>query len=306
VTIPSSVTTIGDDAFWGCTSLTSVTIPRFCKIYGTSFPETCSVIRRNQSVLSWFRQLCWRSIKKNAKQDAIFLAITIVLVIIGIISSCDSALNAAKDQGMVFDDDDIAVIGVESSKRDSLEKAVIPEDIRVIGKSAFAECHNLTSVVIPDSVEVIGSGAFRNSPNLKKVQIPSSVTAIGEYAFQNCHSLESVTIPDGVKVIAKGVFQNCRNLTEMRTPAGVGGIMPHAFAGCSNLKNVQISFGTSVIAYEAFQNCRNLESVFIPDSVQLIGYQAFAGCSKLKHVTIPRNCQRGHAAFPDGCTVTRR
>ena len=88
----------------------------------------------------------------------------------------------------------------------------IPENISQIIGGAFYNCKGLTSVTIPNSVTSIGDYTFYNCSGLTSVTIPNSVTSIGDYTFYNCSGLTSVTIPNSVKSIEYGAFKSCSNL----------------------------------------------------------------------------------------------
>ena len=82
----------------------------------------------------------------------------------------------------------------------------------VIGSLAFSDCENLTSVVIGDSVTSIGDDAFSGCKNLTSVEIPNSVTSIGDGAFCYCSYLKSVTLGANVASIGSGAFNGCSSL----------------------------------------------------------------------------------------------
>ena len=95
----------------------------------------------------------------------------------------------------------------------SLTSVVIPNSVTSIGNYAFAWCESLTSIVIPNSVISIGDSAFRDCYSLTSIIIPNSVTSISEYAFYNCDSLTSIVIPNSVTSIGEYAFRDCTSLT---------------------------------------------------------------------------------------------
>ena len=110
----------------------------------------------------------------------------------------------------------------------SLESVTIPDSVTFIWNSAFKNCENLTSVIIPDSVTSIGDEAFSGCTSLTSVTIPDSVTSIEYSAFSDCTSLTSVTIPDSVTYIESGAFANTA-LSDITIPASVQDIYGNAF-----------------------------------------------------------------------------
>ena len=150
---------------------------------------------------------------------------------------------------------------------------------------AFSGCSGLTSVTIPNSVTLIGVGAFERCTGLTSVTIPNSVTSIGSSAFSYCSGLTSVTIPNSVASIGSSAFSYCSGLTSVTIPNSVTSIGVGAFFGCSGLASITIPNSVTSIGGQAFSGCSGLTSVTIPASVTSIGYQAFFGCTGLTFVT---------------------
>lgn len=101
---------------------------------------------------------------------------------------------------------------VYSSISSKIKSIIIPDTIKKIGSSAFANCDNLTSVTIPDNVTSIGNSAFASCKGLTSVTIGNRVTSIGEGAFAWCDGLTSATIGFSVTSIGGGAFSSCSEL----------------------------------------------------------------------------------------------
>ena len=137
--------------------------------------------------------------------------------------------------------------------------------------------------VIPDNVTTIGKSAFDGCAGLSEINIPNSVTCIEEYAFSKS-GLKSVEIPSSITQLSKNAFNSCTNLTNVCLSNGVSAITEQLFASCTNLISVNIPNSVTEIGSAAFYGCKNLETITIPNSITNIGYDAFYGCNNLKIV----------------------
>ena len=315
--IPSSVTSIGDYAFQGCSSLTSVTIPDSVTSIGESAFRDCSRLTSvtiPDSVTSIGSYAFWYC-----------ESLTSVTIPDSVTSIGECAFYGCSSLTSVTIPDSVTRISRSTFYGcSSLTSVTIPDSVTSIGESAFRDCSRLTSVTIPDSVTSIGEDAFLNCRSLTGVYIsdltawcnisfstdesnplyyahnlylnheqitnlviPSSVTSIGSRAFYGCSRLTSVTIPDSVTSIGSYAFVDCSRLTSVTIPDSVTRIDRYTFSGCSSLTSVTIPDSVTSIGDSAFEVCSSLTSVTIPDSVKGIGYSAFSSCSSLTSVTIP-------------------
>jgi hypothetical protein len=171
--IPNSVTSIGEGAFYGCTSLTSVTIPNSVTsigklaFYYCDSLESITIPSGVTSIENYAFYGC-ESLEK--------------------IEVDSNNKNYASIDGVLFDKGKTTLI-------------------------RYPEGKNNTTYEIPNSVTSIGNGAFDWCTNLESITIPSGVTSIGNYAFDDCSSLIFVIIPDSVTSIGKGAFLGCESLT---------------------------------------------------------------------------------------------
>ena len=183
VTIPSSVTSINDYAFSRCSGLTSVTIGN-------------SVTSIGEGAFYYCRRLTSVTIPSSVTS-------------IGRSAFSETAWYNSQPDGLVYAGN---VAYIYKGTMPDNTSITFKEGTVSIGYSAFSGCSGLTSVTIPNSVTSIGEWAFSGCSGLTSVTIPNSVTSIGSDAFSKCSGLTSVTIPNSVTSIGYGVFDGCSGL----------------------------------------------------------------------------------------------
>ena len=231
ISIPSSVTSIGNGAFNECRSLTFINIPPSVTSIGESAFENCS------SLTSINIPSSVTSIGGNAFNSCSSLTAITVDESNPIYSSENNVLFSKKDKSLIR-----AGFG--------LEKYDIPSWVTSIGNDAFRDCISLSSINIPSSVTSIGDWAFLGCSSLTSISIPSSVTSIGWSAFTGCSSLTSISIPSSVTSISGWAFENCSILKTVRFKGKMPPSMRYnIFDGISGLK-VYVPHG----ALEAYKN----------------------------------------------------
>ena len=287
-----SVTSIGDDAFNRCSSLTGIEIPNSVTSIGQGAFVYCSSLTSveiGNSVTS-------------IGDYAFYYCSSLTSVIIG------NSVTSIGDYAFVY--------------CSSLTSIQIPNSVTSIGDYAFSNCSSLTSIQIPNSVTSIGEGAFYYCKSLTSVEIGNSVTSIGDYAFSNCSSLTSVIIGNSVTSIGYGAFVYCSSLTSIQIPNSVTSIGEWALGYCSSLTSIEIGNSVTSIGNNAFAYCESLTNIvvdydnavyesrngcnaiietasntliagckntIIPNGVTSIGDIAFNGCSSLTSIQIPNS-----------------
>ena len=256
ITISESVTSIGDFAFYNCSSLTNITLPEMTTSIGQSAFLGCN-------------NLTSITIPKSVQEIGAHA-----------FGECYALQNIIVPEGVR------EVNTGTFSYCSGLTSVILPSTIQSIGDYAFEGCINLQEISIPSEVLTIGDNAFSKCVKLNNIIIPSKTYAIGNRAFSGCASLVKIDIPDSVISLGSKVFEGCSSLKEISFGDGVTQIEEDMFYGSQSLQSVEFGIGIKNIGDWAFRECINLEEIVLPDNVVSIGSRAFDGCSALRRVVI--------------------
>jgi hypothetical protein len=282
VEIQQGVTSIGNYAFYGCSSLTSITIPDLVTSIGYYAFDGCSSLT-SITIPDLVKSIGVYTFHGCSNLTSVTIPNSVTSIEAYAFYGC-SSLTSVTIPNLVKS------IGLSAFYYcSSLASVTIPNSVESIGNSAFRECRELTSVTISDLVKVIEDYTFYNCGSLISITIPDLVTSIGNSAFRECVSLTSVTIPDLVESIEELAFYNCRRLTSVTIPDRTRSVGDYAFEGCGSLTSITIGNSVGSIGSGAFSHCGSLTSVTIPNSVTSIGNNAFYGCLGLTAINVGAN-----------------
>lgn len=307
ISIPASVTSIGDTAFQNCSSLKYVNFTRDSEletIANNTF-NGCSSLAKFELPASV------KSIGNGTFVNCTSMKEFSVLLD----SNGKSALKSI--DGFAFYKSGIESMDLSkcsnltsiSGKYDEATQSWTKEGA---GIWAFAYCPNLKEIKLPSSVQFIGETAFINCPELTTVEIPydSALACPIDRWFDTCPKLESIFIPKGITSIYYHSFYGCSALTSVEfhpectlenqssggtevfmnsgitsiaLPSGWTTIDERTFAGCSSLESITFSPEISTIKQSAFSGA-GLKKVIIPSSVTSVGYRAFWTMPKLEEI----------------------
>lgn len=310
--IPSATTYINAYAFYKCTGLTSVTFhDHFSSIGDNCFEGCTSLTSVHISDLAAWCKIRFNNQSSNPMNHAKHLY-----------------LNGTEVTGNLVIPDEVTNIGkYVFINCNEITSVTIPDTVSSIDMNAFFACYNLTKVYISDLAKQCSRGniyhkhhLYLNGDEIINLTIPSGVTAIGDYAFYYCGYITSVTIPNTVTSIGYGAFQECTQLnsiyisdlsawfkmyitsggglprgvhvylngteiTNLTIPNDITNIPQFACGGWSYLTQLTIPSSVTTIGGNAFNYCTGLTSVTIPNSVVSIGSFAFHHCTGLTSAT---------------------
>ncbi len=257
VAIPASITSIGSEAFSGCTGLEAITVdnlnPQYASIGGL-------LLSKNQKTLLYCpggkSGECVVPAKVTAIANNAFLNCTQLTSIVlpdAVTSIGESAFNGCSSLASINIPSSLTTIGDNAFYNNHAlsSRIVIPSGVLAIGASAFQDCTSLNNVVLSEGINEIKNKAFNNCTSLQSIQLPSTLTSIGTYAFANT-GLTSIIIPASITEIKAGTFDGAK-LTYVSLPENLTAIRNNAF----------------------YNNGTTISTLNIPASVTSIGDLAF-------------------------------
>ena len=293
ITIPESVVSIGDNAFYGTAWYDNqpdgiVYLGRILYSYKGEMPENTTIDIKEGTI----------SIPDRAFYQCNNLRA--ISIPDGVTSVGNYAFYGCRNLSSVFIGNSVEYIGSHAFYNcDSLISVTIGNNVKSIGNNAFESCNSLIAIAIPDKVNKIGESVFKNCSSLKQVSIGNSLTSVSGNAFYECRDLKSLTLGNALTKIKEYAFYHCESLDSIVFPNSMSEIGEYAFSGCSSLD--YIIFGDSDLDIDnyAFRSCSGLTSIVFPSSVARIGNDAFSYCTNLSTVSFlgKHLPSIGHTAF---------
>ena len=296
VTIPDTVTEIGDSTFAECKQLSSVQLSNNLTILGKFAFGNCT------SLTSIWIPKSLKTADTSAFSGSPFagcVALQSVELETGMTKIPDNLFDSCPGFTTITIPDTVTEIGARAfAECKQLSSVQLSNNLTILGKFAFGNCTSLTSIWIPKSLKTADTSAFSGSPfagcvALQTAELETGMTRIPNNLFSACSGLKTITIPDTVTEIGSDAFSRS-NLSTIAIPDTVTEIGSDAFSDCKQLSSVQLSTNLTRMDSYAFANCTSLTSIRIPKSLEVSNWP-FDGCSALQNVEF----EQGITRIPD-------
>ena len=301
INFPSSLSQIETAAFRGATALTSINIPGSVQMISTSSFEGCTSLA-SVTLNEGSSALLSNAFKNDTSLTSIAFPDSMILVMSSVFEGCTALESVSLGGASILGGSDFkgctsltsidipsTLGGIGTSVFEgctALENVTGGTGLTAVNPSAFQNCSSLLSISLPNGVTEIKPYTFYGCAALSYVHIGNAVTAIGNQAFSKC-AIQNITLPSTLTTIGDHAFSSCKSLRRIVIPNSVTIIDSCAFSLCSKLTSVSLPSGLEKISLSCFMNCESLESITIPEGVTRINGGAFRNCSSLKSISVP-------------------
>lgn len=290
VTIPDTVTNIGEGSFMNCDDLTNVVIGAGVISIGegafvNSTQMTGFAVDTNNS---WFTSV--DGVLFNKDQTTLI------------------AYPGARSGSYTVPGTVTNIAEEAFAYSQGLSGVAVPANVARIGQDAFVYCPVLPAIAVDTNNAFYSSvdGVLFNKDQSVLIAypggrsgsyaVPRTVTNIAEQAFGACEGLLGIVVPGSVSCIASGTFAGCLSLTNATFSLGLTMIGQSAFQRCTNLVSLILPGSVTNIGFGAFADCYSLKSVAVPASLTSIGATAFQSCWRLSSVFFAGNAPTADAS----------
>ena len=281
VSIPASVTELGETPFSACGKLIAITVdadnPAYTIIDGLLYDKAVTTLLACPGM----------------KTGAVVIPSTVTTIANAVFHGCASITSVTVPQS-------VNVVGKRAfCGCKKLTSITLPEGVTCIGDSTFYNCTSMTSLMLPQTLTSIGAHAFYHCNLLKSIVLPNAVEDIGDHAFNLCYGMTTISMPSKLKRLGYRAFDNCSKLKSVSLPATLTTIEDLAFCGCSDLRRIDVAEDNSVYrSVDGVLFNKNMTTLLccpagklgdylVPTSVTTIGEYGFYYCRSLQNITLP-------------------
>lgn len=280
VVLPSTITKIGDGAFYNCTNLKKINLGDNLNFVDESAFKGCVSL------------------------EELYLGHSFQTSYVSSFSGLSGLKKVILNCNNVPDNETMQYWYLLDTKTANGLEFVIGKDVEVATYFNLFEHHGsvnefntVSTVTFEDGCKVRElDGTFRGFYNLTSVVLPESVKKVGKSTFEQCRSLESIDLSGVTELDTENLFTNCYSLKSVILPDNLTEIGPYMFSNCKSLVSLTIPQSVTVIGENAFSQCA-IETIVLPQNLTEIGTKAFY-ISSLKEIFIPKSVTYiGEAAF---------
>jgi len=284
VTIPSSVTTIDASAFYNCRGLTSVTIHNSVTNIGNFAFFNCIGISGLLSIPNSVEAIGESAFSGCSGIDSLYIGSSVETIGDNAFVDCPVSYLHYNARNCT------SWLNYNSNSpfnpfRSTLQTLVLGENVESLPDYAFYDYDVLSSLSLSNSLVSIGSNAFADCDNLLSLDT-RNVVSVGDFAFANCDRLVQVNIGDSARTIGNGAFEGCFRMSSANIGKSVQTIGNNAFSGCIRLVSPALPETLTSIGASAFNGCSRFEGMLtLPRNLAQIGDSAYWGCSGITAIT---------------------
>lgn len=255
--IAENVTTVGAQAFWGCSNLEYVDLGKNVISYGTGCFEGCAI--KSFEITNSITEIPER-----------------------MFYGCEALESISVPDG-------VGQIGISAFENcHNLKTVKMTNSVTALAFHAFYDCSSLTDMQLSSGVHEIGSDVFYNNPWLNSIQAEDHIIYINSIAYQADKSIfntgvKSITIKEGTVALADNLLNGC-GLNSVTLPQSLLTLGAGSLA-YNNFSTIELPENLEIIGLDALAVCTELSSLTIPETVRLIGSTAFSGCDGLVRFT---------------------
>lgn len=294
IALPSTISSIGDRAFYDCQNLTSINLPKgitsigrytfmYCpKLASIDIPDTVT------------------SIGESAFYSC--NALTSIVIPDSVTSIAQEAFESCENLVNITISNNLTYLGVHAFADSNKLTYTEYEDGKYLGSSTNkylilveANTTDKTTFKINDNCKFIYDEVFSNSASLTSIVIPDSVISIGQRVLGSCPKLESITFSNNLSFIGEDAFYDCAELAYYEYADGLylgnqtNNYLVFVKPKNTDIRTLTINENCKIINSRAFDNCYSLIYATIPNSVIGIGAYAFSYCNDLIEISLSTN-----------------
>ena len=278
ISLPNSITFLGKDAFYECTSLESIDLPEHLTSIGAYALSA-------------------------TKLTSVTLPESVEEMGMGVFYQCYS-LEEVHLPNQITTIPDYTFYSNQKLKTVSFSSSLIK-----VGLSAFEYCKSLEELIIPAGCQELDYHAFYQCEGLKRLVLPSSITTIGRDALAKCTGklevgfnipdrsendlfsqshFSEVVLKEGVTVVGQRAFYQCTDMKKVTFPSTLTYIQDYAFAA-SGIEGDLVIPGRMNLLAGAFANCQSLTSITLEEGFEVIPAKCFQYCSGVNTISLPES-----------------